>query len=679
MCVQIYSNRSQSETRRYAQLPQPGSDQSSAPVLGIQKITPNQTQQPVIPDIAPMRRGRPKASSQTDPVPVPKIASTDPFAALDSKEQAMRAAAADDLASKFPSLDEFSILHDRGTKFQFGESGQTLPIPADPKKEALHKRVTEALADEAFAKPTTTHTGPAIAHPRSPAMKPQKTLVQPTSRSVPAVLYEPIPQRPNMVSTGTMTSPAPSSPVMKTPNLKQRLWGQGVGNRSPKDFSRVRTQQVSPDLSDADLPPRPEPVTPRPNILERARTKSQTALSIPKSPASSRPSLEGNRPPTLEYLEPIDRSKSANARPRPSSLYVENNLDYLRGRESTRVKAQPTLPSKPDPLKASPLIGAESSDEEGPDDHITSDVDFLRSIESTEDQGKRRSRRSSSSSKPKRTSLPSISLTGTKNILAGRFGDAFRRFETNSAPSAEQDHEDHDSLRAPLSPIMGSEATGTSGRSDEDAIDETQDLPPEVRRELERRRLSQEEKRVANAAAEYKQRLAQGDKRAAAPSKASTIQNRVKNLLSDNNKNTPVNRTAEGYGRYTDVPKPAAKATTWRKPVPISNLGTTAAEKNFADPERQRPLPGYMSSNVATSSPLAAQAAQRTGPRPSPAPKPLALRTGGNSVEATAGRTLQEQEDWEANFSKKYPSLSGIEMVETEIVKGPGPRSVRDV
>src|ERR1700709_4354 len=125
MCVQIYSNRSQSETRRYAQLPQPGSDQSSAPVLGIQKITPNQTQQPVIPDIAPMRRGRPKASGQTDPIPVPKTASTDPFAALDSKEQAIRAAAADDLSSKFPSLDEFSILHDRGTKFQFGEGGQS--------------------------------------------------------------------------------------------------------------------------------------------------------------------------------------------------------------------------------------------------------------------------------------------------------------------------------------------------------------------------------------------------------------------------------------------------------------------------------------------------------------------------------------------------------------------------
>jgi AP2-associated kinase len=226
---------------------------------------------------------------------------------------------------------------------------------------------------------------------------------------------------------------------------------------------------------------------------------------------------------------------------------------------------------------------------------------------------------------------------------------------------------------------MGSEATGTSGRSDEDAIDETQDLPPEMRRELERRRLSQEEKRVANAAAEYKQRLAQGDKRAAALSKASTIQNRVKNLLNDNNKNAPVNRTAEGYGKYTDVPKPAGKPPTWRKPVPISNMGPTAPEQNVADADRPRPFPGYMSSSAAASSPATTQAAQRTGPRPSPAPKPMALRTGGNSVEPAAGRTKQEQDDWETNFTKRYPSLSGIEMVETEIVKGPGPRGVRDV
>lgn len=69
---------------------------------------------------------------------------SDPFAALDSQDVQVRRAAADELASRFPSLDEFSLLHDRGQKFEFGEA----PTTSDP---ALTKRVTDALADEALS------------------------------------------------------------------------------------------------------------------------------------------------------------------------------------------------------------------------------------------------------------------------------------------------------------------------------------------------------------------------------------------------------------------------------------------------------------------------------------------------------------------------------------------------
>jgi AP2-associated kinase len=353
-------------------------------------------------------------------------------------------------------------------------------------------------------------------------------------------------------------------------------------------------------------------------------------------------------------------------------------MDYLKGRESGRTKALPNVSGKPDTPQEIAAADSESSDDEGPEDHITSDVDFLRSIESTEEPGKKKSRRSSSGSKSKRSSIPSISLSGTKNILAGRFGDAFRRFETNSGPGSDPQNPDRDALRAPLSPIMGSEATGTSGRSDEDAIDETQDLPPEVRRELERRRLSQEERRVATAAAEYRERLERGDKPVGAPSKASFIQNRVKNLLANDQKAGTVTRTAEGYGRYTDSSKPADKPATWRKPVPVPSIGSAVVHSS-ADAERQRPLPGYSSSSAAASAPAAVETAQqRTGPRPNPAPKPLALRTGVSNVESVSSGTVQEDDEWEMIFTKRYPSLSGIEMVETEITKAPGLRGGRD-
>ena len=52
---------------------------------------------------------------------------------------------------------------------------------------------------------------------------------------------------------------------------------------------------------------------------------------------------------------------------------------------------------------------------------------------------------------------------------------------------------------------------------------------------------------------------------------------------------------------------------------------------------------------------------------------------GTNAVPANSG----EDEDWETTFSKKYPSLSGLEMVETEIeaskTAAGGERGWRDI
>jgi AP2-associated kinase len=321
-----------------------------------------------------------------------------------------------------------------------------------------------------------------------------------------------------------------------------------------------------------------------------------------------------------------------------------------------------------------PVAPEVSSDEEGPDDHIASDVDFLKSIESGDDATKKRSslsHRGSSGSKPKRASIPSISLSGTKTILAGKFGDAFRRFESSGSSAHPDARSETEHLNAPLSPIIGSERTGTSGRSDDIAVEESDDLPPEIRREIERRRLSQEEKRVAAAAAEYKKRLEQGDRAGAGPSKASTIQSRVKNLL-DDSKPVPVSRTAEGYGKYTDLNKPERPLVP-RKPVAGSAQDRSVASSPVYPPRSPIGSPSIQQKP--------ANIAIRTAPRPNIAPKPKAFRTGGATIDSTLAQSTSPvlDDEWETKFQKRYPSLSGIEMVETEIGSGSIRGRVRDL
>jgi AP2-associated kinase len=630
-----------------------------------------------------MRRGRPTAQNQQLTVSQKATpagsrgTSSDPFAALDSEDRAVRAAAVDELQSKWPSLEEFSLLHDRGTKFEFGPGA-----PGDPKQESLNKRVAEALADEAFGQSRPTK-------PELPASKTTASITisdslrktrsiepepqQAASRSQPSLVHEPTPKRPQMVSTGIQTSPHSTPPPAKRTSISDRpIWR--VPSKSPATSKPADWLESS---TEPELPPRPEPA-PRPNILQRHRTKSQTTMnlnvpsSMPKSPASSRPSLEGQRPSALDLSDSISRSKSANARPRPSSLYVESNLDYLRDRETARSnRLSAGLQNKFDPSKQGPAVADESSDDDALEDPSESDLAFLRSRESDE-PSKRKSRRSSANHK-KRSSLGSISLSNTKNIIAGRFGDAFRRFEGNSSnapePRTPSPLPDREPLRgSTLTPIAGSEATGTSGRSDDEALDETEDISPEMRRELERRRLSQEEKRVAAAAEEYKRRLEQGGRAATGPSKVSSIQHRIKALTDESRNAPPPTRTAEGYGHFTDIPKVEQTPAIARKPIGVS-VPRDGDRKAIA----ARSAPPTSAPSTST-----LQTAHRTGPRPNVAPKPQKLRTGTGTLDNPAARTQTvEGEDLEAAFAKRYPSLAGLEMVEMEIGSDTRPSSGR--
>ncbi|TVY58020.1 Serine/threonine-protein kinase ppk30 [Lachnellula cervina] len=532
----IYTGRTQSESRRNQQLPSPDTNVASPPIVGAVFAPPSQ-QQPVIPDVVPMRRGRPSAQSAQGHTPKPSPSpmrgtTSDPFAALDSKSPPV---AVDEISDRFPSLDQFSLLHDGG-KFDFESSS---PIKSGHSRN-ISQRVTEKLADDAFASPV-----------------PSKT--------------------PTVTTTTTAKPPA--------------------------------------------------------NAVSRAQKI-----------ISSNPELQ-----------------SVATSPNKRNSYMKSNETAVADQES---------------------------DEET---NIASNVDFLRTMEDSDTTKKDRRRSSGANNKSKRSSLPSLS--GTKNLLAGKFGDAFKRFEsnTNAAPGPRTPSPLHDLERRDLTPIAGSEAT--DGRSDDgNVLEDADSLAPEQRRELERRRLSMEEKRVANAAAEYRKRLADRDPSTAPRSiggvtRAASIQNKVKNLINENQQTSP-KKTAEGYGRFTSSASgspakpieqqstnPYARPVVARKPV-VQSSGSQMMQ-NELNYQKSRPPPQI-------SSP--ATVSKTGGPRPNAPPKPMHLNsisTGPQNsppkpsslpnrpIQARPDMTVQEREDYVADFSKRFPSLSGIEMVETQIDREP--------
>ncbi|TAQ87567.1 hypothetical protein B7494_g4097 [Chlorociboria aeruginascens] len=652
----IYAGRTQSESRRNQQLPSPEKSISSPTLVGA-VFSPPMQQQTVIPDVVPMRRGRPTGSSQghgSKPSPSP-LRSSDPFTALDSKTPSV---AVDEISSRFPSLDQFSLLHDGG-KFDFDASS---PIQESTPKD-LSRRVTEKLADDAFALPSRSKT-PTSTTSANAISRAQKIISNnPELQSpTPGMVHQPTPTRPTnstYVSQGTMTSPIPpptaqfsSAPSYRFPSIHHR------SSSLPRNDGHLL------HANGPSLRPSASPRIPSSNF-QSGHTRHVS---------SSRPSLESGRP-SNEELDPIMRAKSSNARPRPASTYLESNMDYLRDKEFT---SRPPISIEKRSAYSRPTDLAIEDPESDDDTNIESNVDFLRTME--ESEAAKKDRRGSS--KGKRSSLPSMSLSGTKTLLAGKFGDAFKRFENNtSAPGPPRTPSPLQELgRRDLTPIAGSEAT--DGRSDDgNVLEDVDNMAPEQRREIERRRLSMEEKRVANAAAEYRKRLAErgnaAPKSIGGVSRAASIQNKVKTLLDENQQPSP-KKTAEGYGHFTDSnpssqaqfqpANPYPKPSIIRKPI-VSR--SAAAELDYPKP-RSHPisLPAI---------------ATKTGPRPNAPPKPIhlnSLNTGSrDGMQGSPPKsrpsprpdmTAQEREDYIADFSRRFPSLSGIEMVEREIEMGRG-------
>lgn len=702
----IYAGRSQSEARRNQQLP-PQPQSTISPTVGAVFSPPPQQQQ-VIPEVVPMRRGRPTvgaSSHATKPSPSP-MRVNDPWAALDTGSGV---GTTDEIAARFPSLDQFSLLHEKGSKFEFDA---TSPVNTVQPKD-ISQRVTEKLADDAFAmspKPKTSSTIPQVNPSTGTVSRAQKIISSnPEFQAVasqPSAPTSAVPQR-VMVSQGTMTSPSTSPNDKQGPKFTPQPVYRFPKSDHHRSTSLPRNQEApGPTLyqsrADVSLDKKADMPDERPSTRSSnlASFTSYHSKSIPhmRQASSSRPSLEGGRP-SYDASDSVARTKSNPRAARPASTYLESNLDYLRDREITAKSGHPS------PRTSTEFAVRDEFDSE--ETNIQSNVEFLRSMEVNDTKDRRRS----SGGKSKRTSLPSLS--NTKNLLAGKFGDAFKRFEHNTSapPGPRTPSPLHALERRDLTPIAGSEAT--DGRSDDgQVLEETDDMPPEMRRELERRRLSQEERRVATAAAEYRKRLAERDAGGANPPKlntsamtrAASIQSKVKSLLDENQKPSPV-KTAEGYGRFTnsastpqmqkydEAPNPYIKpANVTRKPL-VNNSGTRMSGPGANPSGPDLSLSKVRSAQqVPSSAPPNLAPIHRTGgPRPSAPPKPThlnSLPTGPPAmasgmlsgsppkalpmrpVQARPDMTAAEKEDYVRDFTKRFPSLSGIEMVETEIGGG---------
>ncbi len=634
----------------------------------------------------------------------------DPFEALDSKStSAPQKGFLDDVSSRFPPLDEFSILHDSGSKFPF----DLISEPTSKTSKDIRERVTDALADDAFAQPLVPNrTSPQPAKSTQPDAKPHDgpNLSKPKSSQFSSTPKD-VPQRPVMISTGTMTSPPPPSatqiptnsphPTFRFPPSEHRSSSHPRGSSNPS--STLRPEAVS--------------------------SKSSGIIAT-----SARSSLEGQRPLNLDTCSTINRSKSVSSRARPKSVYYEAKNNFSRSQERTREDLHRKEPSQelyPAEYLQPPFTGDAGNGIDG--SKISSNVDFLRAIEE-QDPSKRKEKRLSSGSKHiKRSSMPSISLSGTKSLLAGRFGDAFRRFEGGTGqrgPSPSRIDRD-------LAPIAGSEQTDS--RSDDGyALEETEAISPEVRRELERRRLSEEEKRVANAGAAYRQKLAEKSDdggrgggglldesgQLVVNSRAASIQSKVKTLLDENGRASP-SKPGQEFPRFPHSPpqqqlqRPLNQTSSCPSPHPRQQqqlprtkppMNHTNSAASLQQQQQQLPPPILkpnppLSDNIKSrpsSSHSSAAVATPFPPRPNAPPKPHALRTNRELIDQPSssyklGKQQQqpitphaavpivasvvEVEDWEKNFSKRYPALAGLEMVETEIdgaVAGGGVR-VRDV
>lgn len=582
-----------------------------------------------------MRRGRPPASpsrgkTASQPDLNKKITEGDPFAALDSK--AVRKANQDELSTRFPSLNEFSLLHDKDSKFNF-------ETPGSPPSKLANNSTAQNLPNTA---PRPQRITPVLDRVTSQRVLVNASLTPSISKPLPAApladeaqprLVRPSVQVPQQslaskyVSTGTMTS----EPAQRKPQAAQ---GQ--------DSLRNGAQSAA--------------TPPLPVSIRHSGAASPDLITLPAS--ASRPR------PMSTTLDARQANISAN---RTSAVLPHSQISKV----SSRVEGPYQSTTKP------------------PGDVLSKDYSKYDGAKAP----------GQSDTKPDISLRAEVADVGyqPRNLTQGKFGDTFKRFEQNngsdltvesrsSSPSKQQARDD---LLAINSPIDGPEATNYAAEQDEDS------MTPEQRRDFERLQLEQEERRVAAAQAEYRNRVAQEGKTGRSapgtkpplPQKSAAIQNRVQAYLNDDQRQTSAPKTAEGYGKYSDA---ATAASRVQKPPPeirrkplLNSSGV--ARTNSLPPSRAPDMASSAKPTVTGTPSIPSSAASKPPVKPPPPKKPVYLNTLPAERDAALSSkretpsvdeplialdlpgqpaldmTLQEREDYLEDFSKRFPSLSAIE------------------
>ncbi|KAK6363356.1 hypothetical protein TWF730_000790 [Orbilia blumenaviensis] len=617
-----------------------------------------------LPQIQQMRRGRPprpnpepnqRPAASTSREPGPKI-TKDPFAALDHRTNPE-----DELSARFPSVESFSILHDQGARFDFGGSPPESPSVNNDGSGTLSERVMKKLADQAFDEMppiAATKSQPVLtgSNDMASSFAPQE------SRMIRTGMAESSSSKPVMVSQGTMTSPAstPSPhPIRNSERFQSRRSEQQSGSISATPTSNSGYMR----------PPLGEP--------------SRSASTSPYSPANlARRSFEPPRPVSTIGSRPTPAGKA-----RPKSTHIESNLDFLRDLGSSS-RSKHVSPSQPPKVETNTTGRSTSS---AVSEHIESSVDFLRMLQQESDASKggkpdkRLPTSTPSSGKHKKT--PSITLVGTKNMLAGRFGEAFRRFEAGPDSKKSGKTSPHTS-EFPSDDYVGQQSSDLQVSSSE--------IPAEIRREMEKRQLQEEERRVEAAAAAYKQSVAEkgAGGRPSRP-RAGSIQRKVHALLNEEEK-VPAPRTAEGYGRYTNATtsKPhealekELQGLSMAEPMQPSTESEPPSVKSLVNRYARPGTDSQSGPNTASPTTQGNSGTRPGGPRqipPRPGPKPDKLRrpppselrspvgdygyglgltraeVSDSPIQDVPSSNPSGRDDELLEFRKRYPSLSGME------------------
>ncbi|ATY63518.1 serine threonine [Cordyceps militaris] len=617
----IYSGRSGSESpsktkgEAYREAPKP--------VVGVSLSAPVQSQEK-LPDITPMRRGRPTPSpAQSQPPAVSgasnRVKDDDPFAALDGNASASaKPSVSDDISERFPSLDQFSLLHHKGNKFDFDPKSPTTPKPSVAPKINM----ADKLADSAFA----------ASRQAAPATVPL--------------------ERPHSV-TPVVSRPSVAPPAIAPAAIK------------PSTSQPVNIRPVS--------------IQPLPASITASRYVSTGTMTF--DPASERNQKQMAAPAQLIQQKPIMRSSSVAVRPTPPASSVQTTrlqarpitpetpkFENVRGYSDFNASRPRPVSTNFDSRKHS-LPDHSKKSTQNPEPPLGDGYDQLQNQTRTPTEfGQRNDRVVANDYNARPDHKPRDAVLET----------AFSKFE--QSPSTVGDKKQPAQTWTPSSDstipgVKGYESSGDEGE---------EELTPEMRRERERLQLEEEEQRVAAAQSEYRQRLAgaaQGKKPVPGP-KPSSIQDRVQAYMAEEQTQNSVPRTAEGYGKYADAAAAASKLKPQIKRKPVLD----GVARSSTMPQAATPAPRTDITPVASAPSLTGL--NKPTPRPPPKKPehlnniPTGSVTRDRSLSPVKNRlrnqpeqlvaedlpgqpalpwSTQDKEDYIDDFSNRFPSLSAIE------------------